>query len=46
MDVHTDLPYVYARYDVSNYLRSEVIVKKTVENAASGGFGWNLSRKV
>ena len=38
--------YIRTGYDVTNYFRSEIIAKKTVENAASNDFRWNLSIKV
>ena len=46
MHIHADLPYIITGYDITNYFRSEATAKKTVENAASDGFRWNLSRKV
>ena len=41
--IDTDLPYICTRYDVSNYFRSEAIMKKIVENSASDSFRWNFS---
>ena len=46
MDIHTDLVYSHARYDVTNFLESEAIVKKTVAKAASDEFGSNFSRMI
>ena len=45
-DIQTHLFYIHAGYDVKRNFRSEVIVEKTVENAASDGFRWNLSKPV
>ena len=44
MDNHIDLLYSHTGYDVINYFRSDVIAKKTIENAAFDGFGWNFLR--
>ena len=42
--IHADLIYSHAGYDVTSYFRSAFIeVRKTVENAASDGFGSNVS---
>ena len=45
---NSDQSTLYSRieYDVTNYFRSEVLAKKTDENAESDGFGWNFSRTV
>ena len=42
----TGMFYNNAGYDITNYFRSEVIVKRTVENTASDGYGSNFSRMV
>ena len=43
---HAYIVYSHTGYYVTNYFRSEVTAKKTVENAASDGFGSNLSGAV
>ena len=35
-----DMVYCKTGYDIIIYFRSEVIAKKTVQNTASDGFGW------
>ena len=42
MNIHTGLLYVHPGYGITNYFRSEIIAKITVENAASDGFWWNF----
>ena len=44
-DDHTDLLYTLTEY-ITYYFRSDVIVKKIVEDATSDGFWWNFSRTV
>ena len=44
MDIHTEIVYSHTGYDVISYFRSEVMAKKTDENTASDGVGWNFSR--
>ena len=46
MDIYTDPSYSHTVCDVTNYFRSEVTAKKTVEDAASDGIGWNFSRMI
>ena len=47
VDIVDPSVYNHSGYDVTSYFRSEVIdILKTVENAASDGFGWNFSTKV
>ena len=46
MDIHEEVVYIHTGCDVTNYFRSEVIAKKTVQNAASDGFRCNFSRQV
>ena len=41
--IQTDLHYICAGYDITNYFRPEATAKKTVENAASDGFGSTFS---
>ena len=41
-NIYTDPLYSFAGYDVTSYFQT----RKIVENAASDGFGWNLSRTV
>ena len=44
MDIHTDLVFSHAKYDVTSYFQSVFIeVRKTAENAPSDGFRSNFS---
>ena len=43
MDNDADIVYSHTGHDVINYFLAEVVAKKTVKNAASDGFGSNLS---
>ena len=45
MDIHTDIATVHTGYNVIMYLRSKLL-RKTVDNKASDGFGWNFWRTV
>ena len=40
------MPYTVAGYGVTNYFRWEATAKKTIENAAIGGFRRNFWRTV
>ena len=41
--IHADLRYIFSRYDITTYFRSEATAKKNIENAASYCFRWSFS---